>query len=72
MAKITDFIAFKAAIALLKDKGKVSIINEVYKRCREQIGLPKEDYINHVKNIYISFTDKELSSKIAELLKGRT
>jgi amidophosphoribosyltransferase len=71
MAKITDFIAFKAAIALLKDKGKVSIINEVYKRCREQIGLPKEDYINHVKNIYISFTDKELSSKIAELLKGK-
>ena len=70
MAKINDFIAFKAAIALIKDRGKESIINEVYKRCREQIGLPKEEYINHVKNIYLPFTDKELSKKIGELLKG--
>jgi amidophosphoribosyltransferase len=71
MAKLNDFIAFKAAIALLKDKGRESVINEVYKRCREQSDLPKEEYVNYVVNIYKSFTDKEISAKIAELLKGK-
>lgn len=70
MAKLNDFIAFKAAIALLKENGKESIINEVYLKCRGQIGSPKEDYINYVKEIYKPFTDKQISKKIAELLTG--
>ena len=70
MAKLGAFIAFKAAIALLKDKGKESIINEVYKKCRSQIGLPKEEYINYVKEIYLPFTPEEISHKISEILKG--
>ncbi|MCF8379752.1 MAG: amidophosphoribosyltransferase [Bacteroidales bacterium] len=70
MAKLGDFIAFKAAIQLLKDKGKESIINEVYLKCRRQIGLPKEEYVNYVKEIYQPFTPEEISAKIAQLLKG--
>lgn len=69
MAKLGDFIAFKAAIQLLKDAGKEKIINEVYLKCRRQIGLPKEEYLNYVKEIYQPFTAEEISVKIAELLK---
>ncbi|HEY9123065.1 MAG TPA: amidophosphoribosyltransferase [Bacteroidales bacterium] len=68
MAKLGDFIAFKAAIALLKDSGKEHIINEVYKKAKLQQGLPKEEIVNHVKSIYEPFTDEQISDKIAELL----
>ncbi|HYW95521.1 MAG TPA: amidophosphoribosyltransferase [Bacteroidales bacterium] len=70
MARLGDFIAFKAAIALLKEKGRDNIINEVYRKCREQKDLPKEEFVNYVKDIYQPFTDKEISAKIAELLKS--
>ncbi len=70
MARLSDFIAFKAAIALLKEKGKDSIINEVYRKCRDQKDLPKEEFVNHVTEIYSSFTDKEISGKIGQLLKS--
>ena len=70
MARLGDFIAFKAAIALLKEKGKDSIINEVYRKCREQKDLPKEEFVNHVTEIYSPFTDKEISGKIGQLLKS--
>ena len=70
MAKLGDFIAFKATIQLLKDTGKESIINEVYLKCRRQIGLPKEEYVNFVKEIYQPFSPEEISKKIGELLKG--
>jgi amidophosphoribosyltransferase len=68
MAKLNDFIAFKAAIALLKDKGKEQIINEVYKKSKAQQPLPKEQIVNFVKNIYNSFTDEQISDKISEML----
>lgn len=68
MAKINDFIAFKAAIALLKDKKLENIINEVYLKSKEQEKLPKEDIINYVKGIYKPFTAEQISEKIAELL----
>jgi amidophosphoribosyltransferase len=71
MAKLGDFIAFKAAIALLKDKGKENIIQEVYKKCLGQKGLPKEEYVNYVKDIYRPFTAEEISAKISELLKSK-
>lgn len=70
MAKLGDFIAFKAAIELLKENGKESIINEVYLKCRNQIGSPKEEYVNYVKEIYQPFTDVQISKKIGELLTG--
>jgi amidophosphoribosyltransferase len=72
MAKITDFIAFKAAIELLKDTHQEHIINDVYIKSKAQEGLPKEKIINHVKEIYKPFTDERISEKISELLTPAT
>jgi amidophosphoribosyltransferase len=68
MAKMGDFIAFEAAISLLKDRGMDDVISDVFKKCKEQINLPKEQIKNYVKEIYAPFTDEEVSAKIAELL----
>jgi len=69
MARLDKFIAFNAAIALLKDEGKESVIQDVYKKCKEQQNLPKEEMVNYVREIYKSFTPEQVSAKIAELLK---
>jgi len=68
MAKMGDFIAFQAAIALLKDQGKENIIEETYQKCKAQENLPKEEITNNVKAIYAPFTAEEISKKISELL----
>jgi amidophosphoribosyltransferase len=70
MAKLNDFIAFQAAIELLKDRGQYHIINEVYKKCKEQADLPKEKIKNYVRDIYAPFEAQEISDKIAELISG--
>lgn len=71
MAKLGDFVAFKAAIELLKESGKESIINDVYKKSKAQENLPKEQIVNYVKEIFKPFTPEEISVKIAELLKSK-
>jgi amidophosphoribosyltransferase len=72
MAKLGDFIAFEAAISLLKDRNMQSTIDFVYRKCNEQLLLPKEQVKNYVKEIYAPFTDEEISAKIAVLLKPKT
>jgi amidophosphoribosyltransferase len=69
MARLKDFCAFSAAIELLKDSGRGHVIDEVYRQCKEQQYLPKEEIVNYVKEIYRPFTDEQISSKIAEMLK---
>jgi amidophosphoribosyltransferase len=69
MAKLSDFIAFQAAIALLKETGKSNIINEVYNKCKASLALPKEKVENHVKAIYTPFSAEEISDKIAAMLR---
>ena len=61
MAKLSDFIAFNAAIELLKERDQYYIINEVYKKCKEHEHLPKEQVKNHVKEIYAPFKPQEIS-----------
>tara|TARA_B100000508_G_scaffold137355_2_gene131747 strand:- start:31562 stop:33463 length:1902 start_codon:yes stop_codon:yes gene_type:complete len=68
MARMGDFIAFEAAIELLKEKGKSFIIDEVYQKCKEQEIMPKEQIKNYVKEIYEPFSADEISAKISELL----
>lgn len=68
MAKMGDFIAFEAAIELLKESGKGQIIEDVYRKCKEQIQYPKEQIKNYVKEIYAPFTDEQVSAKIAQML----
>jgi amidophosphoribosyltransferase len=69
MAVLEKFIAFNAAIELLKDHKKEDIIQEVYQKCKAQENLPKEEIVNYVKEIYRQFSAEEISAKIAELLK---
>jgi amidophosphoribosyltransferase len=68
MAKLGDFTAFQAAIELLKENKMEYVINEVYKNCDAQKHLPKEEYVNYVKDIYKPFTRQQVSKKIAEML----
>src|SRR6056297_100789 len=70
MAKMGNFVAFQAAISLLKERGMDNKINEVYKKSKEQENLPKEHIVNYVKEIYKPFTAEEISAKISELLKA--
>ena len=69
MARLDKFIAFNAAIELLKETGQESVIQSVYKKCKDQEHLSKEEMVNYVREIYRSFTPEEISAKIAELLK---
>ncbi|HHZ65155.1 MAG TPA: amidophosphoribosyltransferase, partial [Flavobacteriales bacterium] len=71
MAKLGDFIAFRAAIELLKDTLQENIIDDVYDKSKLQSRLPKEEIINHVKDIYRPFTPELISAKITELLKPK-
>lgn len=68
MAKMGDFIAFEAAIALLRQTKKAHLIDEVYKAALEQVDLPKEQVKNVVQRIYEPFSTKEISAKIAQML----
>ena len=68
MASMQQFIAFRAAIALLRERGMDSIIDATYRRCKEQECLPKEQMMNYVKDIYSPFSDDEVSAKMVELL----
>ncbi len=68
MARMGDFIAFESAMELLKERGKGFIIDEVYRKCKVQELMPKEQIKNYVKEIYEPFSANEISDKIAELL----
>ena len=71
MAVLGKFVAFDAAIALLKEQGKESLLDEVYKKAKLEIEKPKEEQINLVKEIYANFSDEQISNKIAELIKPK-
>ena len=68
MAKMSEFIAFRAAVELLKERDMKDVIAAAYRKSKEQVGLPKEQMVNYVKDIYAPFTDEEISAKMVELL----
>lgn len=68
MSRLGDFIAFNAAIALLKENGQSGLIDEVYRKSKAQENKPKEEIVNYVKEIYAPFTDEQISGKITELV----
>jgi Glutamine phosphoribosylpyrophosphate amidotransferase len=70
MAKLGDFIAFKAAIELLKDSGKGSVIQAVYKAALDELQKPVEEMKNLVREIYKPFSTEEISEKISSMLKS--
>lgn len=68
MAKLGDFCAFAAAIELLRETGREEVIDNVYRACKEQQNLPKEEIVNCVRDIYKPFSVEEISAKIAQML----
>lgn len=68
MAKMSEFIAFRAAMELLEDRGMRDVIERAYKKSKAQEHLPKEKMVNYVKEIYEPFTDEEISNKMVEML----
>ncbi len=68
MSRMSEFIAFRAAIELLKERGMSYVIHEVYERCKKQVELPAGEQVNEVKAIYAPFTDKDISDKMVEML----
>ena len=69
MARMSEFIAFKAAIELLRDRDMKDVIAAAYRKAKAQADLPKEQMVNYVKDIYAPFTDDEIAAKMVELLK---
>ncbi|HVW97996.1 MAG TPA: class II glutamine amidotransferase [Mucilaginibacter sp.] len=68
MSRMGEFVAFEAAISLLKDAGRDDIILQVYQQCKDSEALPKEQVKNYVKAIYEPFTDQEISDRIAKII----
>jgi len=68
MAKLESFIAFQAAIELLKERNLQHIIDDVYNKCKAQEKLKDIDVINYVTEIYNPFSDEEIADKIGEML----
>ena len=68
MSRMEEFIAFRAAVELLRERGKLSVLDEVYAACKEQLSLPLAEMTNAVKRIYDQFTDTEISDKMAQML----
>ncbi|MFA6701259.1 MAG: amidophosphoribosyltransferase [Dysgonamonadaceae bacterium] len=68
MSKMSEFIAFRAAIELLKDRDMEYVIEDVYNKSVAQRKKKKEEIVNYVKEIYAPFTDEEISDKMVEML----
>ncbi|MDB3927568.1 amidophosphoribosyltransferase [Flavobacteriaceae bacterium] len=71
MAKMEDFIAFRAAITLLKSQGKEDVINETYKDCLKELKLPSSKMKNRVSKIYADYSDEDISDQISKILKEK-
>ena len=71
MAKMEDFIAFRAAIALLKSQGKEDVINQTYKDCLKELKLPSSKMKNRVSKIYADYSDEDISDQISKILKEK-
>ncbi|TYR34143.1 amidophosphoribosyltransferase [Sphingobacterium phlebotomi] len=69
MSRMGEFVAFEAAINLLKSNGLVHIIDEVYQKCLASLTMPKDEVENYVKVIYEPFTDEEISAEIARIIR---
>ena len=71
MAKMEDFIAFRAAITLLKSQGKEDVINETYKDCLKELKLPSSKMKNRVSKIYADYSAEDISDQISKILKEK-
>lgn len=68
MSKMDDFIAFQAAIELIRERNMEDHLERIYEKCLAQVDLPKEEVRNYVKEVYEPFSYEEISEKITEIL----
>ncbi len=68
MSRMGEFVAFEAAVSLLRSTGREHIIQQTYDLCKASLLQEKQDVVNHVKAIYAPFTPEEISAKIAEII----
>lgn len=68
MSRMGEFVAFEAAISLLKEMDREDVILDVYQKCKDSQKLPKEEVVNYVKEIYALFTDQQISDRIAQII----
>ncbi len=68
MSRMSEFAAFRAAVALIRERGMEDLLEKIYNKAKQQITLPPEQQENCVKAIYAPFTDTEISAKMAEML----
>ena len=71
MAKLEDFIAFRAALALHKEQDTMNLVENIYKKCLTQVNSKDKDVVNYVKEFYEPFTPDQISLKIGELLSPK-
>ena len=71
MSEIGKFVAFEAAITLLKERGQAALIEDVYRHCRDELKQPGKVPVNHVRKIYEPFTAEEISRKITQLVSPK-
>lgn len=71
MSHMDEFIAFRAAIEMLKEQGNERLIKSVYAKCKAQQNLPKEEVVNYVREIYEPFSQEEISRKMAVMLRSQ-
>ncbi|MGL4364719.1 MAG: amidophosphoribosyltransferase [Bacteroidales bacterium] len=72
MSSMEEFIAFRAAIELLKETSQIDLIKNVYEQCKNELKRPKTKVENPVKNIYAAFTEEQIARKIAQMLTPKT
>ena len=68
MAKLEDFVAFRASLALHKESGTMNLVDDIYKKCLAQVDSNDTDVVNYVKEFYAPFSPDEISNKIGQLL----
>ncbi|NLX24414.1 MAG: amidophosphoribosyltransferase, partial [Lentisphaerae bacterium] len=68
MSKMKDFVAFEAAVELMREAGREDVLSAIYKACKENEDLPHDEVKNQVTRLYEPFSDQQISEKIAQLL----
>lgn len=71
MSRMGEFVAFEAAIKLLKESGREHIIWETYEKCKASLNMDRNDVENYIKAIYAPFTDDEISAKITQIISPK-
>ena len=69
MARLEEFCAFRATMALIEERGMWQLVNDTYMACKRELQKPKEEIHNCVRAVYAPFTVEEINNKIVEMLR---